>query len=213
MNSQTELAIPCRVAAEYDTELTHESPPAGRVHERDAMPETRKKGANTVNSTTYTETKPHRVKLNSTRRRDRDLSLWTARIGPNRFDLFDHIHPLDDLTEHDVSTIKPACDHRRDEELGAVRVSARISHGEQSRLGMLQCEVLISKLFAVDRLPARAVVPREIAPLQHEVRDDSVECAASIAEPMLPGCQLTEVAGSLWHGFVKQLEHYASRWL
>ena len=98
---------------------------------------------------------------------------------------------------------------------------------------------LTSKLFAVDRLPARAVVPREIAPLQHElpspgtfppyrnaepktwktktrgthVRDDSVECAASIAEPMLPGCQLTEVAGSLWHGFVKQLEHYASRWL
>ena len=40
-----------------------------------------------------------------------------------------------------------------------------------------------------------------------------MECAASIAEPMLPGCQLTEVAGSLWHGFVKQLEHYASRWL
>ena len=53
MNSQTELTIPCRVAAEYDRELTHEGPPAGGVHARDAMPETRIKGANTVNSTTH----------------------------------------------------------------------------------------------------------------------------------------------------------------
>merc|ERR1719162_416995 len=43
---------------------------------------------------------------------------------------------------------------------------------------MLELEVLVVELRAVDALPARAVAAREVAPLDHEVGDDAVELAA-----------------------------------
>lgn len=62
---------------------------------------------------------------------------------------------------------------------------------------MLQNEVLILKLVAVDGLAASAVTGGEIASLAHEVWDHAVEARALVAEALLPCAQSTEVLGRL----------------
>ena len=69
-----------------------------------------------------------------------------------------------------------------DIELGAVSVGARVGHGDLVGLGVLDGEVLIIELSAVDRFSASAVALSEIAALGHEAGNDSVERAALVAE-------------------------------
>ena len=91
---------------------------------------------------------------------------------------------------------------------------------------MLDLEVFILELLAVDRLPASAVMPGEITALEHEldnvslseystqmslpahVRDNAVERAARVAKTVLAGREFTEVPGGPWHDVVEQLEDY-----
>lgn len=58
---------------------------------------------------------------------------------------------------------------------------------------MLELEVLVGKLGAVDGLAARAVVVGEVAALDHELLDDAVEARALVAEALLAGCERAEV--------------------
>ena len=46
-------------------------------------------------------------------------------------------------TENNVRAIEPAGDDGGDEELGPVRVLSSVSHGEDTRLGVLELEVLV----------------------------------------------------------------------
>lgn len=62
---------------------------------------------------------------------------------------------------------------------------------------MLQLEVLIRELGAVDALAASAVAAGEVAALDHEVLDDAVEGRALVAEALLACGQSTEVLGRL----------------
>ena len=58
---------------------------------------------------------------------------------------------------------------------------------------MLELEVLIRELCAVDGLAAGAVVVGEVASLAHEVGDDAVEGGALEAEALLAGAERAEV--------------------
>ena len=60
---------------------------------------------------------------------------------------------------------------------------------------MLELEVLVGELGAVDGLAAGAVVVGEVAALAHEVGDDAVEGGALEAEALLAGAERAEV---LW---------------
>lgn len=62
-----------------------------------------------------------------------------------------------------------------------------------TRSGVLECEVFVLKLVAVDGLAPCAVVFGEVSPLAHEVGDHTVECAALVAEPLLSSAEGTEV--------------------
>lgn len=64
---------------------------------------------------------------------------------------------------------------------------------------MLQLEVLVGELLAIDALAAGAVVVREVAALQHEVGDNAMERAAFVAEPLLHCAQREEIVRRLWH--------------
>ena len=75
------------------------------------------------------------------------------------------------LTEDDVSAIEPRCDDGGDEELRAVGVLASVSHGQETGLGVLQLEVLVRKLLAVNGLSTRTIVAGEVATLAHELGD------------------------------------------
>ena len=96
-------------------------------------------------------------------------------IRTGHLDLFDDAEPADDLAEDDVLVVQPVRLLRRDEELRSVGARPRVGHREDAGLGVLQLEVLVGKLLAVDGAAAGAVAIREVAALDHEVRDDAVE--------------------------------------
>ena len=59
----------------------------------------------------------------------------------------------DDAAKHDVLLIEPRRRRRRQEELRAVGVAARVGHRQQERRIVLQLEVFVGKIAAIDRLP------------------------------------------------------------
>lgn len=73
---------------------------------------------------------------------------------------------------------------------------------------MLQLEVLILELVAVDGLAASAVVVGEITTLAHELGDDAVESRSLVAESLLAGAQGTEILGRAWNNVGTKLESF-----
>ena len=65
-------------------------------------------------------------------------------------------------------------------------------HGEKALLGVLELEVLIWELLAVDGLAASSVAVGEVTTLDHELLDDAVEGRALVSVAILAGRQLTE---------------------
>lgn len=126
------------------------------------------------------------------------------------------------LAEDDVTAVQPGGHDGGDEELGAVavldllarvhgmghtrldpawvggvRVGAGVGHGQQTRAGVLDLEVLIGELLAIDGLATSAVATGEVTTLEHELRDDTVEGRALVTEARGTGAQLLEVLGGL----------------
>jgi len=130
-----------------------------------------------------------------------------AALRAEGLDLLDNVHALDDLAEHDVLAVQPLGLGGANEELRAIGVGSSVSHGQDSRSGVLQLEVLVLELVAVDGLSTGSVVVGEVSTLAHEVGDDTVEAGALVAEALLAGAQGAEVLGSLWHNIGSQLHN------
>jgi len=109
--------------------------------------------------------------------------------------------------------VEPSCLHGRDKELGAVCVLSGVGHRQETRLLMLEAEVLVGKLLAVDRFAASAVTASEVTALEHKLGDDAVEARACVAEAVLARRELTEVARRLWDNIVEESEDDAARGL
>lgn len=58
---------------------------------------------------------------------------------------------------------------------------------------MLQGEVFILELVSIDALSTSAIAAGEIAALAHEVRNDTMELAVLVAEPLLTSAQSAEI--------------------
>ena len=71
---------------------------------------------------------------------------------------------------------------------------------------MLQGEVLVLKLVAIDGLATSAVSGSEVATLAHEVGDHAVECGALESESLLSSAKSTEVLTGLWDNICPQLK-------
>jgi len=125
-------------------------------------------------------------------------------------DEFDHIQTLNNFAEDDVGTIEPRCNDGGDEELRSVGVLSSVGHGEETRLGVLQLEVLVSELLAVDGLSTGSIVLGEVTTLQHELGDDTMERAAFVSKSVLTGGEFTEVPGSLGNNIVIEPEDDAT---
>jgi hypothetical protein len=69
---------------------------------------------------------------------------------------------------------------------------------EETLLGVLQLEVLVGELVAVDALAASAVALGEVTTLDHELLDNTVEVGAFVAVALLAGSKGTEVLSGLW---------------
>ena len=93
-----------------------------------------------------------------------------------------------------------------DEELGAVGVGTSVGHREDTGASVGAREVLISELLAVDGLSTGAVSTSEITTLKHELRDDTVERGALVAEALLTGAQSAEVLSGLGNIHLEEVE-------
>jgi len=138
------------------------------------------------------------------RGRDHHLLFWCARFCPDSLDGLNNIHAFDDFAKHNVPPVEPRCDNGRDEELRTVRVGTGVGHREQSWFVVLQLEVLIVKTFSVDRTPASPVMSREIAALQHEIRDDPMKRTFRVSETVLSRSELTEILRRTRHHVIEQ---------
>ena len=125
------------------------------------------------------------------------LGRLVARPLGHIFNLVHNVVALENFAEDDMTPIEPAGHDGGNEELGAVGVLASVGHAQQTLLGVLQLEVLIGELLAVDGFPACAISSSEVASLDHEALDDSVEGGALVAKAFLAGCEGSEVLGSL----------------
>jgi hypothetical protein len=146
------------------------------------------------------------VRLDCSRFRDNDLLRELARGGAVRLDFFHEVHAVNDLAEDDVGAVQPGGDNSGNEELGAVGILASVGHGQKTRLGVLDFEVLISELLAVNGLATGAIALGEVTTLEHETGDHTVETRSSVAKTMLAGGELAEVAGGLGDDIVVKLE-------
>jgi len=144
---------------------------------------------------------------------DGDLDLGLAALRALGLNLPDDVHAVDHRAKHDVLAVQMRRLGRADEELGAVGVGAGVGHGQDPWPGVLEVEVLVVELVAVDGLAAGAVVVREVTTLAHELRDDTVEDGAGEPEPLLPGAEYAEVLGGPWNDVVAELHHNPARGL
>ena len=81
-----------------------------------------------------------------------------------------------------MPSIQPFCLLSGDEELRSVGVLASIGHGQPPTAIVLQLEVLIIKLVAVDGFAASAVSASEVSSLDHKVLDHAVKFAAFVCQ-------------------------------
>jgi len=136
--------------------------------------------------------------LELTRLSDGDLLTGFATLGAVRLNLLDDIHAFDNSAEDDVFAVEPRGLHCRQKELRAVRIRTCVGHRENTGSGVLELEVLVGKLGAIDRLSSGAVMVSEVSALTHEVRDHPMECRALITEALLSRTQRPEVLRRLW---------------
>jgi len=127
-----------------------------------------------------------------------------SRLGADSLDGLDDVHAAGDSAVDDVLAVEPVGLDGAEEELGAVGAGAGVGHGEDSGAGVLELEVLVSELLAVDGLASGAVAAGEVAALAHELGDDAVERGsleverlAGLADALLAGAQAAEVLDSL----------------
>lgn len=97
------------------------------------------------------------------------------------------------------------------------RTRTGIRHGEEEGPLVLELEVLILKLFAVDALATSTVAVGEVTTLDHELLNDAVEIRAfvverlsALAETLFAGAESAEVLSRLGHNIVVQLHNDAS---
>eukprot|EP01084_Bolivina_argentea_P240318 403776_1 len=99
--------------------------------------------------------------------------------------------------------VQPRGRHGAQEELRPVGVGSSVGHGQNTRAGVAQSEVLITELLAIDGLTTGAVATGEVTALAHELSDDPVESGSlevqglpAGASALLAGAQSPEVVSS-----------------
>jgi len=142
---------------------------------------------------------------------DHDLSLGLTTLGTVAFNGFNNIHALGDTAEHTVLAIEPWGGDGAQEELASVGVRSSIGHGQNTWPLVLQLEVFISKLVAINRLSSGAVVVGEIASLAHELGDDAMEAGALESEALLTGAESAEILGGLGNDVGPQRHNNAAQ--
>ena len=129
-----------------------------------------------------------------------------AGLGTDALDGLHDIHTLGDVAEDNVLTVQPIGLHRAEKKLGTVGARTGVRHGEDTRAGVLEREILIGELLTVDGLTAGAVTAGEITTLAPKIVNHAMEGGslkvqrlAGTALPLLTGAERAEILGRLWN--------------
>ena len=102
-----------------------------------------------------------------------------------------------------------------DEELRTVGVGTSIGHGQQTRTGVLQLEVFIRELLAVNAFASSTISVGEVTTLNHEVRNNTVENGvlvmkrlARFTNALFTSTQSTEVFDSLGNSLTESIHQF-----
>mmetsp|Transcript_17879 Transcript_17879/g.29586 ORF Transcript_17879/g.29586 Transcript_17879/m.29586 type:complete len:225 (+) Transcript_17879:1423-2097(+) len=144
--------------------------------------------------------------LELTRINNGNLALWGSTVGALGLHGLDKFCSLNDFPEDNMLSIEPPSLDCGNEELGSVGVWSRVGHGKVHWSLVLELEVLISKLFSVNRFTPSSIELSEVSSLNHEVRNDPVEDGSLVvkrlsgrASSLLSSTECAEVLGSLWN--------------
>jgi len=131
-----------------------------------------------------------------------------ARGGAELLDLLHNLHRIvvRNTAKDDVSAIEPAGHNGGDEELGAVGILSGIGHGEDAGLGVLEFEVLVIELIAINGLATSTVALGKVTTLKHEVRDNAMESRARIAIAFFASAELFEVIRGVGNDVLEKME-------
>jgi len=141
---------------------------------------------------------------------DHDFLGGFARVGANSLNLLYNVHSLGDGPKDYVLSVEPGCLGGAEEELGPVGSGSSVGHGQDSGSLVLQGEVLVGELGAVDGLASSAVVVGEVTTLAHEVRDNPVEGRSLESKSLLVRAESPKVLGSLGHDIGTKLHDNAT---
>jgi len=137
-----------------------------------------------------------------------DIAFWLiSRCLGNLLDLLNNLVALEDLAEDNVFAIEMTWSRGGDEELRSIGILSCIGHTEKTNLGVLELEVLIWELLAIDGLSTSAIALCEITALDHESRDNTMEVGSFISIALLSSCQCAEVLNCLGNRLSVQTHH------
>lgn len=73
----------------------------------------------------------------------------------------------------------------------------QVQHTKETLAAVLQLEVLVGELVAIDRFATSAITLGEVTTLDHKLLDNTVEGGTLVAEALLPGSESAEVLRGL----------------
>lgn len=111
----------------------------------------KRKGRRVVNKDIYCQ------HLTDTRLVNDNLCRSLSGLRSISLNLLDNVKALDNRSKHNVLAIQPFGRSRAQEELGSVGSWSGVGHGQDSWSSVLQGEVLIGKLLAIDTLSSGSV--------------------------------------------------------
>lgn len=142
---------------------------------------------------------------------NRDLGTIVRSRG-NIFNLLEHQHTVDDLTEYNVLSVQKVTRSTGDEKLTAVSVFPTIRHRKHPRRRVLHYEIFVGELGAtVNTARTGPISVNEISTLDHEILNDSMEGAALVARgyailAILACAELAEIFRSFRRHIGEELE-------
>ena len=103
-------------------------------------------------------------------------------MGSQIFNLAYDALAAQNLSEHNVFTVEVFGGSSCNKELAAIGAGPCIRHREQEWAVVLQLEVLVFELLAIDGLSTGPVACREVSTLDHEAFDNTMEARTLVAQ-------------------------------
>merc|ERR1739840_18360 len=110
-------------------------------------------------------------------------------FGSKRFNFLYNIHSFGHTAKYNMLSIQPCGLHSAQEKLTSIGSGTSIGHRQYAWTSMLQFEVLILKLVAINRFATSTILIGKVTSLTHEISDHSMKWTSFVTKSLLSGAQ------------------------